>query len=448
MQTLPSHIHPKRVSVVTLGCKLNQYDSEVILTQFRSAGFDITDEPETADICIINSCAVTNNAERKTKSLLRSLHRKNPNAKILAVGCVSEHSPSTISEIPGVNVVLGNSEKLHILDYINDLYSEDLPQVFVGETANTQVWNDGLSVDGLLGRTRGFLKVQDGCSQKCTYCVIPSLRGSGRSLNIASVVDKALRLVAAGFAEIVITGVALGTYGFDLGQQDGLIPLLTELEKINGLNRIRLGSVEPWAVTDAFLQIVAESKKICPHLHIPLQSAEDSVLHRMNRRYTVSEIAHIFEYAYSLRSDWGFGTDIIVGFPGEGRTEFERTRDFLSSSPLSYLHVFPFSLRSGTSATKLKDAVGDTEKKERVRELKELDHSLRLNFRKKNLQTVQSVLFEQRSAGSLLAGHSTNYLDVFADLPASFAGTIQQVKIIDLHSEGVVGRIISEDFAS
>jgi len=431
----------RAVAMATLGCKLNQFESEAILTRFREAGYDVTDEVEAADVCVVNTCAVTATAESKARALLRSMHRRNPRAVLMAVGCMAERAPQALAAMDGVSAVLGNREKEHILDFLPVARTTEAPAVFVGETRAATGFDDNVAVSGLLGRTRCFLKVQDGCSQKCTYCIIPQLRGRGRSLEIPRVVEQAQALAERGFAELVITGVALGTYGSDLGFDHGLVDLLAALSFASGLRRIRLGSVEPWAVTEDLIEVMAASRTICPHLHIPLQSADDSVLHRMNRRYTMSQISRVFEHAFRWRDDWGFGSDIIVGFPGEGREQFENTCRFLADSPLSYLHVFPFSARPGTPASRLPERIGDSEKKERASRLRVLDGELRARFRRAHLGKCVPVLFEKRYAGSLLAGHAANYLDVFAAADESLAGTIQDVMITQLHPAGVVGEV-------
>ena len=440
-----SHTAVPSVAIATLGCKLNQYDSEEILAQFRSAGYAVTEDATQADVCVVNTCAVTATAERKAKSLLRSLRRKNAEAKLLAVGCMSERTPETLAAIPGVDVVLGNREKLHILDFLDYPASSPRPrgEIWVGETAQTTDVTGDAIVSGLLGRTRSFLKVQDGCSQKCTYCIIPQLRGAGRSLEIRAAVERAQHLVDQGFIEIVLTGVALGTYGFDRDDLDGLAKLLEALESVNGLERIRLGSVEPWAISDHMLEVMAKSEKICPHLHIPLQSGEDSVLHRMNRRYDTARIRHIFDYAFSLRDDWGFGTDIIVGFPGETDEQFTATRDFLLDSPIAYVHIFPYSSRPGTPATKLPGHVGEAVKSKRVQTLKAADQMMRRRFRERHVGRILPVLFEQRHVGEYLAGHASNYLDVYARADSGAAGVVKTVRITELHSDGVVGELVN-----
>ena len=442
------HSASRRVTIATLGCKLNQYDSEEILAQFRSVGYEVTEDAAEADVCVVNTCAVTSTAERKARTVLRSMRRRNAAAKVLAVGCMSERTPETLAAIPGVDMVLGNREKLHILDFIRpplvsaSVGSTNRAEMNFGETAETTDVTGDAVVSGLLGRTRSFLKVQDGCSQKCTYCIIPKLRGSGRSLDIRTAVERAQHLVDSGFIEIVLTGVALGTYGFDRDDRDGLARLLEALERVVGLKRIRLGSVEPWAISDRMLDVIAASEKICPHLHIPLQSGEDSVLHRMNRRYTTAQIRHIFDYAYALRDDWGFGTDMIVGFPGETDEQFAATNRFLLDSPLSYVHIFPYSSRPGTPASKLPGHVSEAHKIARVAGLKATDQVLRRRFRERSLGRVYSVLFEQRRVGEYLAGHAANYLDVYLRADASAAGTILNVRINELHSEGVIGEVV------
>ncbi|RPH94785.1 tRNA (N(6)-L-threonylcarbamoyladenosine(37)-C(2))-methylthiotransferase MtaB [candidate division KSB1 bacterium] len=441
---LVHHVIPDRrrsVYIATLGCKLNQYESEAILGQFRAVGYQVAEDAESAAVCIVNTCSVTGIADRKSRSLLRSLHRRNPAAALIAVGCTAEKSAADLSAIDGVRAVLGTREKEHLFDFLpTDMDVQDVA-VHVGEAHATTVFAEGQSVAGLLGRTRCFLKIQDGCSQKCTYCVIPQLRGQGRSLPVHHVVDRIRKLYAAGIAEVVLTGVALGTYGTDLGMPDGLTDLLSVLTKESDLPRIRLGSVEPWAVTDRLLEVMADSDRICPHLHLPLQSANDVILHRMNRRYTVARIHRIFEQAFTLRNDWGFGSDIIVGFPGESRNHFIDTQHFVAESPLSYLHVFPFSMRPGTPAAHLTDTVPDQEKRDRVTELRTLDKTLRHRFREAHIGTHQHVLLENRRNGKWTAGHTANYLDVFLEAGCGRDGTVVEVLITGLHTNGVTGRL-------
>jgi threonylcarbamoyladenosine tRNA methylthiotransferase MtaB len=439
-----SLISRRAVAISTLGCKLNQFESEVILTRFREAGYEVANQLEAADVCVVNTCAVTAAAERKGRTLLRSLHRRNPEAALLAVGCMAERDAQAVAGIDGVTAVLGNCEKEHILDFLPLTRVRSAPMVFVGETRAATVLESGGAVTGLLGRTRCFLKVQDGCSQKCTYCIIPQLRGCGRSLAIPQAVEQARVLAGRGFAELVITGVALGTYGDDLRSGHCLADLLIALSSVPGLRRIRLGSVEPWAINERLIEIMADSPVICPHLHVPLQSADDSVLRQMNRRYAMSGIARILERAFRRREDWGLGADIITGFPGEENRQFETTCRFLAGSPFSYLHVFPFSARPGTPAARLPGRVSGAEKRARVSRLRALDGELRQRFRRAHLGKHVPVLFEKRFAGGLLAGHAANYLDVYAAADKSLAGTIQEVTITKLHPSGVVGELVNQ----
>lgn len=426
---------------MTLGCKLNQYDSEMVLAQFRAAGCETVENASDADLCIVNTCSVTTTAERKVRNTLRSVYRKNPKAKILVIGCTAERTPETLSGFPGVIGIVGNAEKEHILEIIKRYAESKTPVIEVGGVSQSVKWTDQVRLDGLLGRTRSFLKVQDGCSQFCTYCIVPKLRGRGRSQPISEAVDHASYLIDKGFKEIVLTGCALGTYGFDFEMSDGLTRLLVALDKIPGSHRIRLGSVEPWAVTADFLRVIADSERICPHLHIPLQSCDDSVLRRMNRRYRVADIREILDSAFRLREDWGFGSDIIVGFPGETDEQFENTRAFLYDSRISYLHVFPFSSRPGTAATKLPGFIESGLKQNRVKQLAALDAELRKRFYERHLGKSCRVLFENRYVNGLLAGHADNYLDVYIVPSPGLIGKHVEVKIEKLSTDGVEGAL-------
>lgn len=428
------------VSIATFGCKLNQSESEAILAQFRGAGYRIVDDAAEADVFIVNTCAVTAAAERKARTMLRS-RRRNPRALVMAVGCMAERSPQELSRMEQVHVVLGNDEKNRILDYVVLQRAETATSVRIGGIHQLERMDISHPAAGLRGRTRAFLKIQDGCSQHCTYCIVPHVRGRGRSLPLDVVTEHTRQLAGEGFAEVVLTGVALGTYGRDLGLTDGLARVLEAVQSIPGLRRLRLGSVEPWVVSDRLLQVMADSDVICPHLHLPFQCADDPLLRRMGRPYSVRDIERILNRAMTLRGDWGFGSDIIVGFPGESPGSFTATRRFLSESPISYLHVFPFSVRPGTPASRLPDTVAPSEVRARVKDMKALDSQLRLRFRKRHLGTLQPVLFESRRSDTLLAGHTANYLDVYSDAPDTLAGRIHPVKITALHSNGVVGTL-------
>jgi len=428
------------VSVVTFGCKLNQTESEAILAQFRAAGYCIANNAAEADVFVVNTCAVTAAAERKARSVLRR-ERCNPNAVVMAVGCMAERVPDELARIGGVHVVLGNTEKGRILDFVDPPTETAKSQIHVGGVHELERMDAPQPLVGLRGRTRAFLKIQDGCSQHCTYCIVPRLRGRGRSLPIDAVLNQVRQLVEQGFEEIVLTGVALGTYARDFGILDGLADLLQAIETVPGLQRLRLGSVEPWSVSNRFLEVIANSDVICPHLHLPLQCADDTILRRMGRRYSVHDIERIWNRAMALRSDWGFGSDVIVGFPGESSSSFAATCQFLADSPISYLHVFPFSPRPGTPAMRLQDFVPNSVIRERVRSMKELDSQLRVRFRERQIGTVHSVLFESRRKDALLAGHAANYLDVYTDASDALAGRICPVRITALHPDGVVGTL-------
>jgi threonylcarbamoyladenosine tRNA methylthiotransferase MtaB len=429
----------RKVFVTTVGCKLNQYDSEAMLSNLRWAGYQETRVPSEADLCVVNTCAVTAAAERKSRNLLRRISREKSGARLIAVGCLAERDPRALQAIEGVGMVLGNREKEHLLDF---LWAQSSQSVATGEILRVTDWTDDAWTDGLLGRARAYLKVQDGCNEKCTYCIVPQLRGRSRSRSMADTVARAQRLIDNGFEEIVLTGVNLASYGDDLGMDVGLMTLLSSLEKLSGLRRIRLGSIEPWGLSRRLIQFMAQSEKICPHLHVPIQSADDSVLRRMNRRYASSHLDELIRFAFSLRTDWGLGADVIVGFPGETDEQFDQTYGFLEEHPFTYLHIFPFSPRPGTSALRLPARVASSEISRRARVLKELDRAKRLAFRKKHIGSMQRVIPEVRKVGGTASGYASNYLRVFFDSPRVPLKNLCEIHVNALHPQGVQGHLI------
>jgi len=428
-----------KVCIATLGCKLNQSDSDAILASLHASGYRVVRTPAEADLCIVNTCAVTATAERKSRNLVRRFTKAAPKAHLVAVGCLAEHDPRALKAIDGVDRVLGSREKEHILDFLS---SESAVSVAVGEVTSEKGWRSTHVVGGELGRTRAYLKIQDGCDEKCTYCIVPRLRGRARSRPVAEAIEQARQLADKGFSECVLTGVNLAAYGHELGMKEGLSILLSSLEKVSGLRRIRLGSIEPWGLSEPLIRLVAESEKICPHLHLPLQSADDTILRRMNRRYTASHVEELIQFAFSLRSDWGLGADIIVGFPGESEENFAETHRFLEKHPFTYLHLFPFSVRPGTPAERLSNRVSAMEIRRRLNGLKRLDEEKRHRFRQKYLDTVQQVIPEGTKNGAFAMGLTPNYLRVFFEPSRSKPEAICEVHIEKIHPKGVQGRMI------
>ncbi|MBK6766900.1 MAG: MiaB/RimO family radical SAM methylthiotransferase [bacterium] len=336
----------RRVQIRTLGCKLNQYDSEMLLTQLRAEGYAETEVAQEADLIVVNTCAVTETAERKGRAAIRAALRQSSGAAIVATGCMAERVPESLLKA-GAQKVIGNREKERFLDALADAKA-----VQVGGIERNEPWSDGTAVRGLDSRTRAFLKVQDGCSQSCTYCIVPRLRGQGRSLPIREAVYRAEKLVDNGIKEIVVTGVALGTYGFDARREDTLPDMVQALSRVHGLKRLRLGSVEPWAVSERLLRTMADSETVCPHLHLPFQSGADEILRRMNRRYTAAQLEKIINRAFELRSDWGIGADVIVGFPGESDQLFERDSRLLTKIANCLLARLSIQRETGNSGNK------------------------------------------------------------------------------------------------
>ncbi len=372
---------------------------------------------------MVNTCAVTETAERKGRAAIRAALRQNPAAKVVATGCLAEKSAESLLSA-GAEKVFGNREK----ERLSEMLANNT-QVEVGGINRDAEWSDGTVVEGLSGRTRAFLKIQDGCSQHCTYCIVPKLRGKGRSLPIELAVHRAEELVQRGFHEIVVTGVALGTYGFDTERTDTLPDIIQAIARVTGLRRLRIGSVEPWAVSERFLHTVAESEVICPHLHLPFQSGCDTILRRMNRRYTVSELHRMLDYASKLRSDWGIGADVIVGFPGETSDEFQTTKKFLENSAVSYLHVFPFSSRPGTAATRLDGQIPQGEVAGRANELRDLSRTLRKRFHQQQVGSRVEAIAEKRYGTRHIYGHARNYADVAIPKNQISAGQVGEFQV-------------------
>lgn len=395
----------------------------MLLTQLRAEGYSHTETAHDADLIVVNTCAVTETAERKGRAAIRAALRQNAHSEIVVTGCMAERSPTALLK-SGATRVIGNREKER---FLQTLHSGDPIQV--GGIERNEPWSDGVVVEGLDTRTRALLKVQDGCSQHCTYCIVPKLRGQGRSLPIGEAVVRAKRLVDHGIKEIVVTGVALGTYGFDTGREDTLPDLVNALSRVHGLKRLRLGSIEPWAASERLLKTIAESETVCPHLHLPFQSGSDDILRRMNRRYSVAQLETIFDVAFKLRGDWGIGADVIVGFPGESDTLYEQTKTFLTRLPVAYLHVFPFSARPGTAATKLPERIPAKVAEARAQDLRTLSRSLRAVFHSKFVGSDVEAVVERRGSPSFSFGHARNYADVAVPRGIASPGEIVTLRV-------------------
>ena len=428
----------KKVNFHTLGCKLNFSESSTIARQFEQGGFERVSPTDAADICIINSCSVTEHADKKCRNIIRKLHRRNPDAIIAVTGCYAQLKPYEIAEIEGVDIVLSNNNKGETYQRVLELTKRGKTQVYSCETDQITTFFSAFSSGD---RTRAFLKVQDGCDYCCSYCTIHNARGSSRNIPIAEVVSQAEAIVAGGQKEIVITGVNTGDFGRTTGES--FADLLRALDKVEGVERYRISSIEPNLLTDEIIDICARSSKFQHHFHIPIQCGSNKILALMRRRYTVEKFADRIAAVKRAMPDAFIGIDVITGFPGETDVDFASSRDFLESIEPAFLHIFPFSERANTPAVELPNKVQSSVSTARVKELEELSNRLHYQFCSKALGKVTSVLFESTERGGFMTGFTGNYIKVKVPYNRKYINQIVDVKLLSIESNcDVIGQII------
>ena len=392
-----------KVAIQSLGCKVNLYESEYITDQFQKAGYEIVPFQEIADVYIINTCSVTNTSDVKSRKVIHQAIRRNPDACIVAIGCFIEANHDYHED--GVDILLGNANKSKVLEYVERYWqTKQKANYFV--TPIPEKFDD-MTMSTFLGRTRAFIKIQDGCENFCSYCIIPYVRGKCRSKNFQTVLEEIQNYVQHGYKEVVLTGIHTGNYGVDLGTD--FAALLREIVKINGLVRLRISSIEITELTDEVLQIIRDNDVIVDHLHIPLQAGSDKILRLMNRKYELAYFKQKMEQIREIRPDISLTTDIIVGFPSETEEDFQDTLSFVREVQFSKVHVFPYSRRSGTVAADMAEQVPGDVKKDRVRRLLALSKELETEYMKKFIGKTLPVLMEVNRTDYSL-GHTSNYL--------------------------------------
>lgn len=414
----------RRVNFHTLGCKLNFSESSTFARQFEQGGYVRVAPDAEADICVINSCSVTEHADKKCRNLIRKLHRRNPQAIIAVTGCYAQLKPQEIAAIEGVDLVLSNNDKGELYRRVTELAGKGRAQVYSCETDELTNFFAAFSSGD---RTRAFLKVQDGCDYCCSYCTIHYARGSSRNMPIANLVAEARQIAAAGQKEIVITGVNTGDFGRTTGEK--FIDLLRALNEVEGIERYRISSIEPNLLTDEIIAFCAASPKFQHHFHIPLQSGSDRILRLMRRRYTTARFADRVEAVRRLMPDAFIGIDVIVGFPGETEADFRTTYDFLERLAPAFLHIFPFSERPGTPAVELPGKVQSSVATRRVEELEALCARLHGDFCARGTGTEADVLFESTRRGGMMFGFTGNYRRVKAPYDAARVNTVCRVRL-------------------
>lgn len=432
------------VAFHTLGCKVNHYETEAIWQLFKDANYERVEFETNADVFVINTCTVTNTGDKKSRQIIRRAIRQNPDAVVCVTGCYAQTSSAEIMEIPGVDIVVGTQDRHKLLDYIQQFQDERQPINGVGNIMKNRTYEE-LEVPYFTDRTRASLKIQEGCNNFCTFCIIPWARGLLRSRDPEKVVEQATQLVNSGYKEIVLTGIHTGGYGQDLKNYN-LAQLLRDLDTIEGLERIRISSIEASQLTDEVIDVIGNSNKVVRHLHIPLQSGSDDVLKRMRRKYTMAHFSERLTKLHQALPDLAVTSDVIVGFPGESEDEFQETYDFIVNHHFSELHVFPYSPRIGTPAARMDNQIDEETKNVRVHKLISLSNQLAKEYASKFEDEVLEVIPEEMGEEPhTLVGYADNYMKVRFEGDDSLIGQIVKVKIVKANypiNEGKAIRVV------
>ncbi|MCZ4318338.1 tRNA (N(6)-L-threonylcarbamoyladenosine(37)-C(2))-methylthiotransferase MtaB [Aequorivita viscosa] len=430
---------PKKVAFYTLGCKLNFSETSTIARSFEGEGFQRVDFSEVADIYVINTCSVTENADKRFKTIVKQAQKANPNAFVAAVGCYAQLKPHELADVDGVDLVLGATEKFKITDYLNDLSKNDFGEVHSCEIEDADFYVGSYSIGD---RTRAFLKVQDGCDYKCTYCTIPLARGISRSDTLENVLKNAADISAQGIKEIVLTGVNIGDYGKgEFGNkkhEHTFLELVKALDEVEGIERLRISSIEPNLLKNETIEFVSKSNSFVPHFHVPLQSGSNAILKLMRRRYMselyterVAKIREVMPHAC-------IGVDVIVGFPGETDKHFLETYHFLNELDISYLHVFTYSERDNTPAAEMEGVVPMKVRNKRSKMLRGLSVKKRRAFYESQLGSTRTVLFEGENKAGYIHGFTENYVKVKTPWNPELVNTLQEITLTEIDTDGLV----------
>ena len=429
----------KYIASYTLGCKVNQYDTEAVVEQFKASGYEEVAFDEVADVYIVNTCTVTHLSDRKCRQMLRKTKKLNPNSILVAMGCYAQASGEKIKEdVPEVDLIIGTNKRSEILKLV-EAYHEQETYNYVSNIMDVEEFEE-LQISSMGEHTRAYLKIQEGCNNYCTYCIIPYVRGKIRSRKLENVVQEAQRLVEAGFKEIILTGIHVLAYGKDLGNVT-LLDAIKRVHDLEGVERIRLSSIEPVVLTDEFLDAIATLPKLCHHFHLSLQSGSESVLKRMNRKYTAQEYKESVQRLRKVWEDVAITTDIIVGFPGETEEEFQETVEFVQGVGFAQVHLFPYSKREGTVAAKMKDQVESAIKDERMKVLKQVTLKNQDAFLDAHIGKEVEVLFEKSEAG-MAHGYTSNYMKVQVNTMVNLENTVAKVYIESRENELLKGKLV------
>ncbi len=441
----PRAPNPEAVTVAfaTLGCKLNQVESQELRGLLEARGYRAVPFDEAAQVYVINTCTVTARADYSDRQMIRRAIARNPNALIVATGCYAQTDPQAIARIPGVDLIVGHQEKWELADLLQALGKQITPLVKVGNIREARSL-PAVPVSRQSERSRAFVKVQDGCQHRCAFCIVPYARGRSRSQDPELVVEQVRQLVESGHREMVLTGADMGHYGRDRVPPTTLAALLARVMEVPGLRRLRLSSVLPPYFTEELIRVVSGSRLLCPHLHIPLQSGSDRVLRLMRRPYNTAIYISLVERLLKAMPDLGLGADVIAGFPGESEADFEETVGLIEALPFSYLHVFSYSDRKGTEAARLPDHLPPRVITQRSKALRDLGRAKNLAFRRTLLgRTLEVLVLETREKGTgLLTGLTGNYVELLFSGPDSLMGQLAKVTITDVEAERTLGKLV------
>lgn len=427
----------KTVASHALGCKVNQYESEAIAELFAKKGYEVVDIEQKADIYVINTCTVTNFGDKKSRQLIRKVKRQNPDSIIAVIGCYAQTAPQEISKIEGVNLIIGTKDRKSIVELVENYTKEQGAVNFVTEISREREF-EPLSVQKLAGRTRAYLKIQDGCSQFCSYCIIPYARGPIRSRDPQEVLKEVNILAENGFQEIVLTGIHVASYGKDLKTID-LLGILKKVHEVEKIKRIRFSSIEPNIITKQFMEEVAKLPKVCNHFHLSLQSGCDKTLQAMNRKYTTEQYRQAVQLIKQHMPQAAITTDIIVGFPDETQEDFEKSFLFAKEMQFSKIHVFPFSPKKGTPAASMKEQIPNDIKTQRSKKLIQLGNEMTKGFLNSHIGQKMDILFERKLDENIFEGHTTNYIKVHVKSDKDLKNKILSVKLLQTEQENMTG---------
>jgi threonylcarbamoyladenosine tRNA methylthiotransferase MtaB len=430
------------VAFYTLGCKVNQYETEAMRELFEKCEYTVVETEEKADVYVINTCTVTNLGDRKSRQFIRRAKRNNPNSIIAVVGCYAQTAPDKVMSIEGVDIILGTKDRNKIVDYVEKVKTSNKKINAVKDIMGTKQFEE-MKIEKMDGKTRAYLKIQEGCNQYCSYCIIPYARGPVRSRNLEDIVQEAHRIEKSGFKEVILTGIHVASYGKDLGDVT-LLDVINSIHNVDGIRRIRLSSIEPTIMTERFVEKLSKLQKVCPHFHLSLQSGCDATLKRMNRKYTTSEYRDVVNRLRNIWPEVSITTDIMVGFPGETEEEFKKTIEFVKEIKFAQIHVFKYSPRKGTPASKYKNQIPSQTKQKRSEELIHLAQQSSISFRKKFIGTEREVLFETSSheLQGYYDGFTDNYIRVLCPMKEiSLEGKISKVCLEKIYNDAMIGTV-------